>query len=89
MTPGDMIGQTPGKPIKLVSCTWCSFKITCWSWKSAKKIVGNHQQRRHTKNRNKHMGQETHMAFTDKSVQESQSRGTSKKKENDQKDLSL
>ena len=89
MTPGDTVGRTPIKTTKSVSCTWCSLEITCWSRELARKIVGSHQQRRHIKDNNKHMGQETHMTLKDTSVKESHSRGTSGKKENDRKDLSL
>ena len=60
----------------------------------ARKIVGNHQQRRNTKDHDKHMGQETYKTLKDSSVQEFHNRGksiysTSGKKENDRKDLSL
>ena len=47
VTPGDTVGRTLTKPTKSVSCAWCSFEITCWMMELARKIVGNHQCRRH------------------------------------------
>ena len=78
MTSRDTMGRIPIKPTKSVSCTRCLFEITCWSRELSRTIVGNHQQRRHTKDHDKHKG---HMALKDRSVQESHSRGTSEKKE--------
>ena len=53
MTTGDTMGRTTTVSAKSVSCTLCSFEITFWSRKLAKRILNNHQQR-------KHMSQETH-----------------------------
>ena len=76
------MGRTLTKSTKSVSCTLCSFEITWWSRELAKRIIGNHQQRKHTEDHHKHMGQETHMTLKDRSVQESHSRGARKKDNN-------
>ena len=75
------MGQTPIKSTKSVSSTLCSF---CWSRELTKRIICNNQQRRHTKDHDKHMGQETHMTLKERSVEQSHSRGA-RKKDNNQK----
>ena len=53
--PGDNLvadieystAQTLTKPNMSMSCSLCTFKITCWTMKLAKQIIQNHQRRRH------------------------------------------
>ena len=44
--------QTPIKPILSMSCTLCTFEITCLKRKLARKILYNHQRRKHPRDSN-------------------------------------
>ena len=65
--PGDNLvadveyttAQTPTKPNMSMSCSLCTFKITCWTMKLAKQIIQNHQRRRHPSDHDGRLVEET------------------------------
>ena len=61
-THGDIVEQTLTEPNMLVSCTLCSFKITCWTMELARKVVRKHQRRRNPMHPDKDMEQGTYNA---------------------------
>ena len=59
-THGDIVEQTLTEPNMSVSCTLCSFEITCWTMELARKVVRNHQRRRNPMHPDKDMEQGTY-----------------------------
>ena len=54
VTHRDKVERTLNEPT-MVSCTLCSFVITCWTIELARNVVRNHQCRRHPRKPDKHM----------------------------------
>ena len=50
-----------------MSCTLCTFKITCWMMELAKKVLDNHQRRRHPRDPDKHLEEGIYNASKEKS----------------------
>ena len=60
--PGDILDQIPTKPTMSMSCTSCTFEITCWTIELARTVLYNHQRRRHLKDPDKHLEEGTYNA---------------------------
>ena len=60
--PGDSLERILTKPTLSVSCTLCTFEITCLTMELARKIVYNHQRRRYPRDPDQHLEQGAHDA---------------------------
>ena len=52
--------QIPTKPIMSMSCTLCTFAITCLTKELAREILYNHQRKRHPRDPNNNLEEGTH-----------------------------